>query len=137
MSAVLPLLAKSFARKAHSGQFRRDGTTPYFHHVAAVAARLANESAEVIATAYLHDVLEDTAYTEADMLSAGMSCVVVEAVGLLTKRAGEEYFVYLHRLRKNEIARKVKIADILSNLADAPTDKQIRKYAIGLLELVP
>jgi len=42
----------------------------------------------------------------------------------------------LYCVKCNELARKVKIADMLSNLADNPTDKQIKKYAKGLLFLV-
>ena len=36
----------------------------------------------------------------------------------------------------NELARVVKIADMIDNLADKPSKKQIIKYATGLLALV-
>jgi len=128
--------AITLARFAHAGQFRRDGKTPYITHPEAVAGRLAGESSEVICAAWLHDVLEDTAMTAETMRVAGISEAVIEAVHLLTKN-GENYIAYLHRIRDNEIARKVKIADMLHNLSDHPTPRQIRKYAQGLLELVP
>jgi hypothetical protein len=47
-----------------------------------------------------------------------------------------DYDDYPERVAASPIAAKVKIADMLSNLADDPTPKQIRKYAKGLLRLV-
>jgi (p)ppGpp synthase/HD superfamily hydrolase len=47
------------ATKAHEGQYRRDGVTPYIEHPKAVAARVkGDEKAEMVA--WLHDVIEDT-----------------------------------------------------------------------------
>ena len=53
-------IAKEIATNAHKGLFRRDGITPYITHPEAVAASLEGEHPDVIATAWLHDVLEDT-----------------------------------------------------------------------------
>lgn len=55
--------ARTVAERAHRGQFRRDGTTPYLSHPAGVAGILNDEAPEVIAAAWLHDVLEDTKET--------------------------------------------------------------------------
>ncbi len=128
--------ARTFARHVHAGQFRRDGVTPYILHPAAVADRLKGESDETIAVAWLHDVLEDSDTTEADLHAAGISEHVAHAVWLLTKPRRESYETYLQIIKAHPIARKVKIADMLSNLADSPTDKQIVKYARGLLILM-
>jgi (p)ppGpp synthase/HD superfamily hydrolase len=127
--------AKHIASRAHSGQHRRDGETPYIHHPAAVAERLVGEPPEVVATAWLHDVLEDTETTSQDLHDAGITKDVVEAVQTLTKSDEVEYGEYLARVKANPIARKVKVADMLANLADSPTEKQIVKYASGLLFL--
>ncbi len=127
--------AKRIASRAHSGQHRRDGWMPYINHPAAVAERLANESPEVVATAWLHDVLEDTAMMRQDLYDAGIPASVVEAVHVLTKNDETEYADYLSRVKAHPIACKVKVADMLANLADAPTEKQIVKYARGLLFL--
>ncbi len=124
------------ARKAHAGQYRRDGHTPYINHPAAVARKLSGESAEVIATAWLHDVLEDTAETAETLRAAGVPDSVINAVEVLTKSKDVSYDEYLSGVRQNWIARKVKVADMLHNLSDNPTDKQIVKYAKGLLFLV-
>ena len=126
--------AKRIASRAHSGQHRRDGYTPYINHPTAVAERLANEAPEVVATAWLHDVLEDTDENTESLREAGVPWAVIEAVQVLTK-TDEDYDWYLSRVKAHPIARKVKVADMLANLADSPTEKQIVKYARGLLFL--
>lgn len=126
------LLASSIARKAHYGQFRRDGITPYITHPEAVAESLEGEHPDVIAAAWLHDVLEDTDTTMQDLLLSGLPGSVVEAVVSLTKKRGDTYEAYLWRVGMNEIARKVKTADIQHNLSDSPTERQIAKYRNAL-----
>lgn len=126
--------AKRIASRAHSGQYRRDGYTPYINHPAAVAERLADESPEVVATAWLHDVLEDTDENVDSLREAGIPWEVVEAVQVLTK-TDDDYEGYLSHVRAHRIACKVKVADMLANLADSPTERQISKYARGLLFL--
>lgn len=128
-------LASRLATEAHAGQHRRDGVTPYIEHPAAVASR-APKSPESQATAWLHDVLEDTELIRDDLLDRGIPESVVVAVEALTKQEGLSYEENLRRVAANEIARGVKMADMLSNLADNPTKNQIRKYARGLLLLL-
>jgi (p)ppGpp synthase/HD superfamily hydrolase len=129
------LLASSIARKAHEGQFRRDGITPYITHPEAVAKSLEGEHPDVIAATWLHDVLEDTEVTISELKNAGIPVRVIEAVALLTRWDGQPYEEYLQWITQDEIARKVKIADIRHNLSDAPTEKQIAKYGKALLIL--
>lgn len=126
--------AEALARSAHAGQFRRDGRTPYIVHPQAVALRVAGDPLAQ-ASAWLHDVLEDTAVTEEAMRAQRIPEEVIACVRQLTKPDGADYEAYLLEVKANRLARKVKIADMLSNLADAPTDKQIVKYAKGLLIL--
>lgn len=130
-----PWLASVFAAKAHDGQKRRDGQTAYIMHPQAVAYKLRHEADEVVMTAWLHDVLEDTAETPETMRAAGIPERVIEAVRVLTKTDGVSYREYLERVKADEIARKVKVADMLHNLSDAPSERQIVKYAKGLLVL--
>lgn len=131
--------AISIAKQAHAGQWRRDKITPYIMHPRAVAERLKGESDEVIATAWLHDVLEENRqWTTSDLSELGVELEVTEAVAALTRMDDYDwsYQEYLKALKANPIARKVKIADILCNLADQPTDKQIKKYAKALVFLM-
>lgn len=128
-------LAAGIAKAAHEGQFRRDGTTPYIRHPESVAARLRGDpSAE--AAGWLHDVLEDTRETAASLRAQGVPENVVACVETLTKREGLDYEQYIRNIREDPMARKVKIADMLSNLGDNPSEKQIIKYAKSLLALL-
>jgi (p)ppGpp synthase/HD superfamily hydrolase len=127
------------AKDAHAGQFRRDGVTPYIKHPMQVADRVRHLGHEYVCVAYLHDVLEDTKVTYSDLENEGIPENIIKAVEILSKNLYNEnvsYDQYLSCVKKNELARKVKIADMISNLADNPTDKQIKKYAKGLLFLV-
>lgn len=127
--------AATLAKAAHEGQFRRDNATPYILHPAAVVQRVAGDpTAEAVA--WLHDVLEDTAVTADDLRSQGMPEEVVACVLMLTKTEGAKYEDYLAAIRRDPIARKVKVADMLANLSDSPTERQILKYAKGLIILL-
>lgn len=121
------------AETAHSGQYRHDGVTPYFEHPRSVASLVEGEYAKMVA--FLHDVIEDTDETEESLLEKGVPKVVVDAVVILTK-TGEDYFEYLRKVKTNQLARKVKIVDMISNLSDDPTKNQIKKYTTGLLFLL-
>ncbi|HWB02066.1 MAG TPA: hypothetical protein VG796_03515 [Verrucomicrobiales bacterium] len=127
--------AEEIARRAHKGQFRRDGMTPYIMHPAGVVARVGDCETRR-AVAWLHDVLEDTKETPESLAAAGMPAEVVEAVVCLTRRPEVSYEDYLAGVLGNPLARAVKIADMLHNLSDGPSPKQIRKYANALLRLV-
>lgn len=124
--------ARNFAQMAHRGQYRRDGATPYFNHVDGVARTVLPQTPENIATAYLHDVVEDTIYTLNDLSRIGMPGKVVDAINRLTKTKGIDYMMYLSSVKNNPIARAVKIADINYNLNDTPTEKQKEKYKKAL-----
>lgn len=127
-------LAKQIATRAHAGQFRRDGVTPYIVHPEAVAARVIGDTAKAVA--WLHDVLEDTKLTVVDLEQAGFSREITKAVVALTKDDGTDYETYLQGFRRNNLARRVKIADILANLSDQPTETQIVKYVNALRFLI-
>ena len=90
---------------------------------------------EAQVVAWLHDVIEDSEETEQSLEDAGIPEHLVKQVALLTKTRESTYDDYLEKIASSPIASKVKIADMLSNLADNPTKKQIRKYAKGLLRL--
>lgn len=133
--------AMEIAKRAHEGQTRNDKTTPYFVHPLAVAKRLSDsgESAEVVAAGFLHDVLGDTPVSVCDLQAHGIPDSVIEAVRLLTKKKGAEKISnrsYVTAISGNIIARRVKIADMLHNLSDKPTERQIMRYSRGLLVLV-
>ncbi|EDM25460.1 Metal dependent phosphohydrolase, HD region [Lentisphaera araneosa HTCC2155] len=134
MSINLVELAEKVAREAHQGQYRRGGVVPYIEHPKAVVSRVGNDvDAQVVA--WLHDVIEDCEMTAEDLLDKGFSEIQVNAVELLSKTRETVYTEYLEAISQSPLATKVKIADMISNLADIPTKKQIKKYAKALLRL--
>lgn len=120
-------IAESIARKAHSGQFRRDGVTPYITHPEAVAAMFTDDTLKAIA--WLHDVVEDTEYGFVDLANEGVDDDVIDALVNLTHDKGEDYWSYVNGVSVHRQATLVKLADIFHNLSSNPTDKQKRKYA--------
>lgn len=61
--------AAEFAAKAHEGSFRKGTRIPYIFHPMEVAQIVAmiTKDPELIAAAYLHDVLEDTSVTAGEL----------------------------------------------------------------------
>jgi len=95
-----------------------------------------NDGVEGMAVAYLHDILENTRVTEEDLREARIPEKLITTLVILTRNDGEKYVDYLARIKKDPLAKKVKIADMLHNLSDDPTERQIIKYAKGLLFLM-
>ena len=86
--------------------------------------------------AWLHDTIEDCSWVTAELLlERGVAQLIVNGVVSLTHEKGESYYEYVYRQREDARTVEVKTADMLSNLADRPTDRQIIKYAKGLLWL--
>ncbi len=66
--------------------------------------------------AVLHDVVEDTPVTLAQLIAEGFPHEVVVAVEALTKRPGETRLEAAARAAENPIARVVKLADNAENM---------------------
>ncbi len=130
---------KNFAKKAHEGQTRYDGVTPYFKHIETVVenTRRLGGGESHFAVAYLHDTIEDNDSISCDDLrQIPVTEEVIKAVNALTKLDGERYEDAIIRAKNNPIARIVKIADNLANLSDDPSRNQVRKYSKSLLDLL-
>ena len=104
--------AIEIARKAHEGQSDKGGA-PYITHPLRVMERVGPEEAKMAAV--LHDVVEDTTVTLDDLRAEGFPEKVVEAVDALTRRPEEPYELFIFRAASNDIARTVKMADLLEN----------------------
>lgn len=113
--------AITMAAKAHAGQVDKSGM-PYVFHVVRVASSFQDEHLQVVAV--LHDVIEDGRMTYEDVKTHFFSDVA-EAVSALTRSKAETYMEYIMRLKGNDVARKVKIADIRDNLR--PGAEQLRR----------
>lgn len=129
MSALL-WEADGYAEKAHEGQFRDDGVTPYMTHPRQVATIIAQvtDDENMIAAALLHDVIEDTAITYEDLvIDFGEDIAnLVNEVSHEGKPDSKGY--YFPRL-KTQRGIMLKFADRLSNLSDmASWDEKRREH---------
>ncbi|MBQ7365574.1 MAG: bifunctional (p)ppGpp synthetase/guanosine-3',5'-bis(diphosphate) 3'-pyrophosphohydrolase [Clostridia bacterium] len=108
--------ALRYATAMHEGQTRRGGE-PYITHPMAVAAIVASQGydEDTQITALFHDLLEDTAATDSEILALSNEAVL-RAVKCLTKTEGYRMEAYIAAIRENEMARVVKAADRLHNL---------------------
>ena len=105
-------LALSIARKAHEGQLDKAGVD-YIEHPIYVASQVDTE--EEKAVALLHDVIEESPVSAEGLLQAGLPETVVTAVQVLTKKKEQDYQTYLETVKKNPLARVVKLADLKHN----------------------
>ncbi len=101
------------ATVAHLGQIDKSGM-PYVLHPLRIMTKMKTES-EMMA-AVLHDVVEDTGWTLEQLRKKGFPEEVLNAVECLTHREGEDYMASIRRAKANQIARRVKVADIEDNM---------------------
>ncbi|MDO4864553.1 MAG: HD domain-containing protein [Ruminococcus sp.] len=107
----LTVRAMQIAYAAHHGQTDISGV-PYIFHPYHVAEQMKDEYA--VCAALLHDVVEDTDVTLAD-LERDFPQEVTEAVRLLTHDPRTDYRDYILAIKQNELARRVKLADLAHN----------------------
>ena len=110
------------AYTAHYGQVDKAGR-PYIEHPRTVASFV--ETDEEKAAALLHDVMEDTFLTEADLRPV-FGDRITDALCLLTHDETEDYFSYVRRVREDPLAKAVKLADLRHN-SDSSRLKEITK----------
>ncbi|HAO62150.1 MAG TPA: hypothetical protein DCQ90_09710 [Erysipelotrichaceae bacterium] len=67
-------------------------------------------------TALLHDIMEDCNVKPEELLAMNFPKDVVDALILLTHQENEPYEEYISRILKNELACKVKLADLEDNM---------------------
>jgi (p)ppGpp synthase/HD superfamily hydrolase len=119
--------AASFAARAHAGQTRKDGKTPYAAHCFRVALVVRHvfgcDDEMCLSVALLHDVIEDTP-ADFDDVAEAFGVEVARDVAALTKDMrlpeGDREPAYDVQLRQASWrARLVKLADVYDNLCDA------------------
>jgi guanosine-3',5'-bis(diphosphate) 3'-pyrophosphohydrolase len=150
-----PLLeALSVAARAHEGQTRKDGQTPYVAHVYRVCLIVRHvfgiDDPRALMAAALHDVIEDTG-TDFDDLEEAFGREVAEWAAALCKDKrrpdAEREAEYVARLREAPWQVKVcKLADVFDNMLDSKhlrpeqrnsTRKRSRKYLDALAAGLP
>ena len=126
--------------EAHKDQVDKSGM-PYVFHPFHLAEQMDTEETTVVAL--LHDLVEDTDYTIADLSAMGFGEEITDAIALMTHTDGVDYMEYVAAIKMNPIARAVKLADLKHNSdlsrLDVIGEKALRrreKYqkAIALLE---
>lgn len=130
-------VALSFAADKHKDQYDMGGLT-YITHPLRLVYRLRTRDEELMSIAILHDVCEDRGVTAQDLKNLGMTQRVIDAVMLLTKPDGMDYFAYIERMKNNKDALLVKQQDLRDNM-DATrmrgvSDKdlaRIQKYVLA------
>lgn len=112
---MIDIIEKSLAiaLKAYSGKKDKAGAT-YILHPLRIMAKMVTE--EEMSVALLHDVIEDSKITAEDLLNEGIPSSIVNAVTLLSKVDGDSYEQFIERVLSNELAVKVKKADIEDNI---------------------
>ncbi|MBR5825493.1 MAG: GTP pyrophosphokinase [Clostridia bacterium] len=126
--------------EAHKEQVDKSGM-PYVFHPFHLAEQMQDEVTTVVAL--LHDVVEDTDYTIADLTDMGFSREVTDALSLLTHDDEVPYMDYVALIKNNPVAKAVKIADLKHNsdttrldVVDEKVMQRVEKYkkALALLE---
>lgn len=121
-------VAIDLANKYHYDQVDKSGL-PYILHPLHVMNNVDGIEAKIVAI--LHDILEDTLITEADLILYGFDLNIVESVVALTKIKGESYDDYLKRVKNNKLSRVVKLADLSHNMditrLQNPTEKDYKR----------
>jgi (p)ppGpp synthase/HD superfamily hydrolase len=120
--------AIEIAAQVHTDQIDKAGE-PYILHPLRVMLSV-NTPAERMA-AVLHDVVEDSDVTLADLQAEGFPAEVLNAVEALTKRDGESRLEAATRAAQNPVARVVKLADVTDNMdlsrISNPTEKDFAR----------
>lgn len=109
-----PLTRKAMviAYHAHAGQLDKSGV-PYVFHPWHVAESMPDEVS--CATALLHDVVEDTPITFAQLAQEGIPETVLVPLRLLTHDKAVPYMNYIRALENDPVARRVKLSDLAHN----------------------
>lgn len=139
--------AIAIATKAHAGETDKAGST-YIRHPLRVMRAMDTETERIVAV--LHDVVEDSEWTLSE-IEAEFDTEIRDAVDCLTKDENKreqmddtEYYLteFIPQAAANDIARKVKRADIEDNiditrLPEVSEDdfRRLRKYHAALQKL--
>jgi len=135
----LPGRAVMIAAEAHLGQTDKGGA-PYVHHPLRLMLRAQTSDEQV--TAALHDVVEDSGWTLAELEREGFGPRIIAALDALTRRKGETYEAFIERVAVDPLARRVKLLDLEDNSdlgrIASPTERdreRVAKYAQAIQRL--
>lgn len=115
-----------FAAQSHSGQYRKDGKTPYINHplevMNLVVMNVDHPHSDVLIAAVLHDVVEDTNVTSAEikqMFGAHVAKLVDELTDDKTLSKEERKRIQLHEVHTlSEEGKLLRLCDKICNVYD-------------------
>jgi len=153
MSIIVVDVAREIALKAHGGSINKHNGELYLLHVNRVAVGARSQAMRegvyldhAEATAWLHDVVEDTAWDFSDISlafdAAGVEFTakasIIFAVDLLTKTGGPNK-TYYKQIKNNVLATVVKRADMQDNFSrnhkiedESTRLRMAEKYSLGM-----
>ena len=91
-------------------------------------------TALILSAGALHDVVEDTDVTIAE-IAEQFGPDIAMVVDLLTHKETDDYFTYIAEVNNDIIATYVKIADIADNMTSGEITKSLRKRYIKALQM--
>ena len=105
--------AITIACEAHQGQSSINGE-PYILHPLRLLIKAKSNEERIIAI--LHDVIEKTNISLADLKNKGFDQNIISSIDSLSRRRGESYIEYIERLMQNKISVKIKLLDLADNI---------------------
>ncbi len=128
----LIIKAAQFAARAHSGQTRKDGKTPYMRHLERVAGRQSSRvdaTEENVCICLLGDVLEDTKATLGELVATfggniafGVEAMTNPSKGSTAPRAEQKQLDREHLVTASKEVKIIKMLDRIDNLNDLDPD---------------
>tara|TARA_B100000925_G_C21827571_1_gene395687 strand:- start:149 stop:574 length:426 start_codon:yes stop_codon:yes gene_type:complete len=105
--------AITIACNAHQGQSSINGE-PYILHPLRLLIKAKSNEEKIIAA--LHDVIEKSSISLADLKNQGFDQNIIGSIDSLSRRRSESYVDYIARLMKNNISVKIKLLDLADNI---------------------
>ena len=105
--------AITIACDAHQGQSSINGE-PYILHPLRLLIKAKSNEEKIIAV--LHDVIEKSNISLADLKNKGFDQNIISSIDSLSRRRSESYFDYIDRLMQNRISVKIKLLDLADNI---------------------
>jgi len=107
--------AIAITAEAFVGRFDKGGK-PYILHCLYVMEQIKHTGDdEIMMSAIMHDLVEDTNYTVNCLGNLGFSLRVQRLVDLLTHNPNDSYDEYLERIKSDKDAIKIKLGDLKHN----------------------
>jgi (p)ppGpp synthase/HD superfamily hydrolase len=144
MSMSIIIEAAQYAAKAHEGVFRKHRKVPYINHPSRVAGRVAihpKATPELVAVAWLHDVIEDVKdigpddirKTFGNEVAEGCIALCNPSIGSKESRKVRKAQDRAHIAELPDKWKLIKIIDRIDNLTDLHIDRGLAE--ISFLEL--